>query len=59
MKEDLESKGSIQFPNNSMDASLIFDNMMPVIEIPSAIILRQLEKGMCYIEIIILNMYKL
>ena len=48
MQEDLQGKESIQFPastNKSTDVSLIFGNMTPMIEIPSAVILRQLEEG--------------
>ena len=39
---------SIQFPivtNTSTDASLVFGSMTPMIEIPSTIVLRQLEEG--------------
>ena len=48
--EDLEGKESIQFPavtNMSTNLSLMFDNMTPMIEIPSAaIVFRQLEEGL-------------
>ena len=48
MTEDLQKRTSIQFPavtNTSTDVSLVFGNMTPMIEIPSAIVLRQLEEG--------------
>ena len=48
MPEDLKKKTSIQFPtvtNTSTDVSLVFGSMTPMIEIPSNIILRQLEEG--------------
>ena len=48
MPEDLKRKTSIQFPtvtNTSTDVSLVFGSMTPMIEIPSNIILRQLEEG--------------
>ena len=48
MQEDLQSKTSIQFPsvtNMSDDVTMVFGNMTPMIEIPSSIILRQLEEG--------------
>ena len=47
-KADLKRKPSIPFPtttNTSTDVSLVFGNMTPMIEIPSAIVLRQLEEG--------------
>ena len=53
IQEDLESKESIQFPavtvvtNTSTDDSLPFDSMTPMIEIPTSIVLRQLEEGTC------------
>ena len=49
-EEDLRGKASIQFPsvtNMSKDVTLVFD-MTPMIEIPSNIVLRQLEEGMMY-----------
>ena len=48
MPEDLKRKTSIQFPtvtNTSTDVTLVFGSMTPMIEIPSNIILRQLEEG--------------
>ena len=48
MQEDLERKTSIQFPtvtNTSNDVTSVFDSMTPMIEIPSAVVLRQLEEG--------------
>ena len=48
MLEDLTGITSIQFPtltNTSADISLLFGSMTPMIEIPSTIILRQLEEG--------------
>ena len=51
MQEDLRRKTSIQFPsvtNMSNDVTMVFGNMTPMIEIPSSIILRQLEEGMVY-----------
>ena len=48
MQEDLESKESIQFPaviNISTNDPLPFDGMTPMIEIPTSIVLRQLEEG--------------
>ena len=48
MQEDLESKESIQFPaitNASTDDPLPLDSMTPMIEIPTSIVLRQLEEG--------------
>ena len=50
MEEDLINVTSIQFPtvtNTSDNDSLVFDNMTPMIEIPTSIILRQLEEGEC------------
>ena len=50
-EEDLRRKTSIQFPsvtNMSNDVTLVFGNMTPMIEIPSSIVLRQLEEGMMY-----------
>ena len=48
MREELESRTLIQFPDTLNNDSLIFDNMTPMIEIPTTIILRQLEEeGMC------------
>ena len=50
MEEDLINITSIQFPtvtNTSDNDSLVFDNMTPMIEIPTSIILRQLEEGEC------------
>ena len=47
-KADLKRKPSIPFPtatSTSTDVSLVFGNMTPMIEIPSAIVLRQLEEG--------------
>ena len=46
MEEDLINKTSIQFPavtDTSDNNSLVFGNMTPMIEIPTSIILRQLE----------------
>ena len=48
MKEELESKPSIQFPDTSTNDSLVFGNMTPMIEIPSTIILRQREEEGIY-----------
>ena len=48
MQEDLKGMTSIQFPtvtNTSTDASLVFGSMTPMIEIPSTVVLRQLEEG--------------
>ena len=48
MQEDLTGITSIRFPtltNTSADISLVFGGMTPTIEIPSTIILRQLEEG--------------
>ena len=48
MLEELRNKTSIQFPaitNKSTDVSLVFGNMTPMIEIPSSIVLKQLEEG--------------
>ena len=48
MEEDLRNITSIQFPtvtNTSTNDSLVFGSMTPMIEIPSTIILRQLEEG--------------
>ena len=48
IEEDLQNISSIQFPtvtNTSTDDSLVFGSMTPMIEIPSTIILRQLEEG--------------
>ena len=48
MQEDLERKPSIQFPtvtNTSNDVTSVFGSMTPMIEIPSAVVLRQLEEG--------------
>ena len=50
MEEDLINVTSIQFPtvtNTSDNDSLVFDNMTPMIEIPTSIIIRQLEEGGC------------
>ena len=50
-EEDLRRKTSIQFPsvtNMSNDVTMVFGNMTPMIEIPSSIVLRQLEEGMMY-----------
>ena len=50
MEEDLINITSIQFPtvtNTSDNDSLVFDDMTPMIEIPTSIILRQLEEGEC------------
>ena len=52
MQEDLERKTSIQFPtvtNTSNDVTSVFGSMTPMIEIPSAVVLRQLEEGMCVV----------
>ena len=51
MQEDLRRKTSIQFPsvtNMSNDVTMVFGNMTPMIEIPSSIILRQLDEGMVH-----------
>ena len=51
MEEDLINKTSIQFPtvtNTSENDSLVFDNMAPMIEIPTTIILRELQEGLYY-----------
>ena len=51
VQEDLENKESIQFPavtavtNTSTNDPLLFDSMTPMIEIPTSIVLRQLEEG--------------
>ena len=48
MEEDLINKTSIQFPtvtNTSDNDSFLFDDMTPMIEIPTSIVLRQLEEG--------------
>ena len=50
MEDDLLNKASIQFPtvtNISDNDSLVFGDMTPMIEIPTTIILRELEKGEC------------
>ena len=50
MEEDLINKTSIQFPtvsNTSTNDSLVFGNMTPMIEIPTTVILRELEQGVC------------
>ena len=47
-EEDLINITSIQFPtvtNTSDNDSLVFDNMTPMIEIPTSIVLRELEEG--------------
>ena len=54
MQEDLERKTSIQFPtvtNTSNDVTSVFGSMTPMIEIPSAVVLRQLEEGTCVVMI--------
>ena len=54
MQEDLETKPSIQFPtvtNISNDVTSVFGSMTPMIEIPSAVVLRQLEEGTCVVMI--------
>ena len=51
IEEDLLNKTSIQFPtvtNTSDNGYLVFGNMTPMIEIPTMIILRELEKGEYY-----------
>ena len=48
MKEDIKRKTSIQFPtvsNTTSNVSLVFGDMTPMIEIPTSIVLRQLEEG--------------
>ena len=48
MEEDLINKTSIQFPtitDTSDNDSLVFGNMTPMIEIPTGIVLRELEEG--------------
>ena len=50
MEEDLINKTSIQFPtvsNTSPNDSLVFGNMTPMIEIPTTVVLRELEQGVC------------
>ena len=50
MEEDLINKTSIQFPtvtNTSDNGNLVFGDMTPMIEIPTTIILRELEEGEC------------
>ena len=57
MQEDLRRKTSIQFPtvtNTSNDVTLVFGSMTPMIEIPSTVVLRQLEEGI-YIHITIIH----
>ena len=44
MREELESKTLIQFPDTSTNDSLVFGNMTPMIEIPTTIVLRQREE---------------
>ena len=50
-QEDLREKSSIIFPaditNSSTNVTSIFGNMTPMIEIPSTIVLRQIEEGTC------------
>ena len=42
----------------SNDVTLVFGNMTPMIEIPSNIVLRQLEEGMmCYVCITLMHTY--
>ena len=56
MEEDLINKKSIQFPtvtNTSENDSLVFDNMTPMIEIPTTIILRELQEGLYYYIVLI------
>ena len=51
MEEDLINKTSIQFPtvtNTSENDSLVFDNMASMIEIPTSIIIRELQEGLYY-----------
>ena len=50
MREELESKTLIQFPDTSANDSLIFDNMTPMIEIPTTIVLRQHEEEGSYVQ---------
>ena len=63
MEEDLINKTSIQFPtvtNTSDNDSFLFDDMTPMIEIPTSIVLRQLEEGEYVYNnyvFIIINMY--
>ena len=48
MEEDLINKTAIQFPtvtDTSDNDSLVFGNMTPMIEIPTTIVLRELEEG--------------
>ena len=48
MEEDLMNKTSVQFPtvtDISDNDSFIFGDMTPMIEIPTTIILRELEEG--------------
>ena len=58
MQEDLESKTSIQFPavtNTSTNVSLIFGDMTPMIEIPTSIVLKQLQEGMYIVYMYVLQ----
>ena len=53
LQEDLRRKTSIQFPsvtNMSNDVTMVFGNMTPMIEIPSSIVLRQLEEGIMHVH---------
>ena len=50
LEEDLINKTSIQFPtvtNTSDNDNLVFGDMTPMIEIPTTILLRELEEGEC------------
>ena len=49
MEEELRTKETIQFPtvtDTSSNDSLVFGNMTPMIEIPTSIVLRELEEGL-------------
>ena len=48
MEEDLMNKTSVQFPtvtDTSDNNAFVFGDMTPMIEIPTTIILRELEEG--------------
>ena len=62
MEEDLINKTSIQFPtvnDTSTNETLVFGDMTPMIEIPTSIVLRELEEGVhnYIIHIICIHMY--
>ena len=66
-EEELRTKESIQFPtvtDTSTNDSLVFGSMTPMIEIPTTVVLRELEEGesisthrSVLIEILYVNMY--